>query len=78
MSSKYSQIRSLDELDAAIARSGTALKKREKGLKKGFSRIQSFYTPSAFVAEGAKNLVGMLPLTELALFAVRGLRKLLK
>lgn len=72
--SKYSEISNLDELNAAIHESSRAVAVREKQLKKRFVKARNFYTPSAFLVEGGKKLLGKLPFTDIALLLLRRLR----
>ncbi len=76
--SKYSNIRNLAELDAALAASGEEVARKERQLKKRFDKARGFYTPSAFVAAGTKKLVSNLPFTDIALFLIRRIRKRLR
>ena len=71
---KYSEISTLEELNLAIHQSSRVVAVREKQLKKRFVKARSFYTPSAFLLEGARKLVGKLPFTDIALLLLRRLR----
>ena len=76
--SKYSQIQNLAELNSALAESAENLARKERQLKKRYEKARGFYTPSAFVAEGTRKLVSNLPLTDIALFFIRRIRKRLR
>lgn len=71
---KYLDIQNLDDLNAAIRRSEKVVASREKQLKRRFDKARQFYTPSAFVAEGARKLVSNLSLPEMALTLLRLIR----
>lgn len=57
---KYQQIKTLDELDAAIARSREVLSRKGERLRRGIVAAQSFYTPSTLLSEGVRHTVGSL------------------
>ena len=77
MMNNYRDIKTLDELNAAIHQSRQVVTVKEKQLKRRFEKARAFYTPRALVAEGGRKLVSKLPFTELALWLVRKLRRIL-
>ena len=76
--SDYRDIKTLDELNAAIHHSKKVVAVKEKQLKRRFEKARTFYTPRALVAEGSRKLVSKLPFTDIALILIRKLRGILK
>ena len=51
----YQDIRTLEELDAAIAASRAVLRRKQDRLRRGISAAQSFYSPSTLLSEGVRR-----------------------
>ena len=51
----YQDIRTLEELDAAIAASRSVLRRKEDRLRRGIAAARSFYSPSALLSEGVRR-----------------------
>ena len=78
MMNNYRDIKTLEELNTALHSSKALVAAKEKQFKRRFDKARSFYTPKALVAEGSRKLVSKLPLTDIALFFIGKLRKVLK
>ncbi len=67
MRPRYSDIRSIEDLDRAIESNRDAIRHKGKVLSRRYSRIKEYYSPSALAVEGIKRFVGFLPLPEFLL-----------
>ena len=67
MRPRYSDIRSIEDLDRAIESNRDAIRHKGKVLSRRYSRIKEYYSPSALAVEGIKRFVGFLPLSEFLL-----------
>ncbi|MBO7544299.1 MAG: hypothetical protein J6T02_01815 [Bacteroidales bacterium] len=75
MKPRYSEIRTIEELDRAIARNHDAIRHKETVLSRRYERVRESLTPSALLTEGMRQIVGFLPLPE---FAFRFLGRLFR
>jgi len=78
MPAKYSDLRTLDGLDAAIRENKARLKKQAKSIEKSFAAVQRFYTPRNLLEEGARRSLTSLPFYGSLLSGISFLRKRLK
>lgn len=67
MKPRYSDIRTVEELERAIARNGDAIRHKEKVLARRYRRLNDYYSPTALAAEGVRRIAGFLPIPEFAL-----------
>lgn len=75
---KYSEIKTLDELKEAIAENGKKLHRKEEQVTARFDRVRNFYTPTAFLSEGARRVTRRFPMEEILLTVIGGIRHRLK
>jgi hypothetical protein len=75
---KYSEIKTLDELKEAIAENGRKLHRKEELVTARFDRVRNFYTPSAFLSEGARRVTRSFPMEEILLTVIGAIRHRLK
>ncbi|MBQ2102269.1 MAG: hypothetical protein II479_01735 [Bacteroidales bacterium] len=52
----YLQIKTLDELDAAIARNAALIGRKGARLRRGLSAARKFYAPSTLLSEGVRRV----------------------
>ena len=78
MMKNYSDIKNMDELNEAIVRSGNTLRAKEKQVSRRVDRVRSFYTPTAFLSEGARQVTKALPLDGILLTVIDFIRRRLK
>ena len=71
----YQDIRTLDELNAAIVRSRGRIEAQGKAVAESYGRVQSFYTPQTLVTEGVRKATRSLSFYGVALGLVSNLRK---
>ncbi|MBQ9892085.1 MAG: hypothetical protein IJM35_02890 [Bacteroidales bacterium] len=75
---KYSDIRSLDQLDRAISRNREALDLQKARLSRTYGEVRNFYTPRSFLSAGARRLGSAIPVGDLILLAIGRIRRRLK
>ncbi|MBR6002198.1 MAG: hypothetical protein IK045_04980 [Bacteroidales bacterium] len=75
MKPRYSEIRTVEELDRAIARNHDAIRHKEAVISRRYQRVRESLTPSALLTEGMRQIIGFLPLPE---FAFRFLGRLFR
>ena len=78
MKTKYSEVRTLDALDAAIRENKRRLKKQGKAGEKSFAAMQRFYSPRTLMEEGFRRSFTSLPFYGSLLSSIAMLRKRLK
>ena len=78
MKTKYSEINTLDSLDAAIRENKRLLKKQGKAVGKSFAHVQSFYSPRTLMEEGFRRTFTSLPFYTNLLGSVAFLKRRLK
>ena len=66
MKPDYSEIRTVEELERAIARTSDAIRHKENVLNRRYRRLQHFYSPASLASEGMRRVVSFLPIPEFA------------
>ena len=80
MSKKYNylDIKTLDELSAAIHHNHARLEAKSESVQTGLTRVQSFYTPQNLALQGVRKFALDHHLYTIGINAVRSLRRLLE
>lgn len=76
--SKYLDIKTLDELSAAIHRSRARIEAQGESVQAGLANAQEFYTPRNLALSGVQKFALDHHLYTIGINAVRSLRKLLE
>lgn len=76
--SKYQDIRTLDELNAAIHANRALIEAKGSAVGTSFGQVQSFYTPRNLALHGVRKFAWDRGLYTIGLNVVRGLKNLLK
>ena len=76
--SKYLEIKTLDELHAAIHSNRARLDEKGESVQMGLSRVQDFYTPQNLALNGVRRFALNHNLYTIGINAVRSLRRLLE
>ena len=64
MKQKYSDIRSFEDLDRAIAYNRDAIRRKESVLSRKYYRVKQYYSPVSLAGEGVRYLARNFPLSE--------------
>ena len=76
---KYSEIKTLDELEKAQRQVKAKLGRKGDAVRSSFYDMKESYTPSNMLLSGLKTVSSYIPFDQLLLSGVRGIkRKLLK
>ena len=76
--SKYLDIKTLDELSAAIHANRAKIEAKGESVQTGLTRIQDFYTPRNLALNGVRKFALDHHLYTIGINAVRSLRRLLE
>ncbi len=76
--SKYQDIRTLEELNAAIHANHALIEAKGSAVGTSFGQVQRFYTPQNLALHGVRKFAWDRGLYTIGLNAVRGLKNLLK
>ena len=76
--SKYLDIKTLDELSAAIHNNRARLDAKGESVQTGLTRVQDFYTPQNLALQGVRKFALDHHLYTIGINAVRSLRRLLE
>ena len=77
-SSKYLDIKTLDELSAAIHGNRARIEAKGESVQTGLTHIQDFYTPRNLALNGVRRFALNHHLYTIGINAVRSLRRLLE
>ena len=75
---KYQDIKTLDELNAAIRRNRALIDAKGEDAGESFGLVQNFYTPQNLAIHGVRKFAWERGLYTIGLNAVRSLKTLLK
>ena len=75
---KYLDIKTLDELSAAIHENRALIDAKGESVQTGLTRVQDFYTPRNLALNGARRFALDHNLYTIGINAVRSLRRLLE
>ena len=78
MSSKYRDIRTLDQLDEAIHRNTMRIGAKSEAVGRYFARVQDYYTPQSLVTQGVRKAALSVNFYGTALSVIRFLKRRLK
>ena len=76
--SNYLDIKTLDELSAAIHGNRALIEAKGESVQTGLTRVQDFYTPRNLALNGVRKFALDPPLYTIGINAVRSLRRLLE
>ena len=76
--SKYLDIKTLDELSAAIHSNRARIEAKSESVQTGLTRVQAFYTPRNLALNGVRKFALDHHLYTIGINAVRSLRRLLE
>ena len=76
--SKYLDIKTLDELSAAIHSNCARIESKSESVQTGLTRVQEFYTPRNLALSGVQKFALDHHLYTIGINAVRSLRRLLE
>ncbi len=76
--SKYLDIKTLDELSAAIHSNRARIESKSESVQTGLTRVQEFYTPRNLALSGVQKFALDHHLYTIGINAVRSLRRLLE
>ena len=76
--SKYLEIKTLDELSAAIHSNHARIEAKSESVQTGLTRVQAFYTPRNLALSGVQKFALDHHLYTIGINAVRSLRRLLE
>ena len=76
--SKYLEIKTLDELSAAIHSNHARLEAKSESVQTGLAQVQDFYTPRNIALNGVRRFALDHHLYTIGINAVRSLRRLLE
>lgn len=76
--SKYLEIKTLDELSAAIHSNRARIESKSESVQTGLTRVQAFYTPRNLALSGVQKFALDHHLYTIGINAVRSLRRLLE
>ena len=76
--SKYLDIKTLDELSAAIHENRAKIEAKGESVQTGLTRVQDFYTPQNLALNGVRRFALNHHLYTIGINAVRSLRRLLE
>ena len=76
--SKYLEIKTLDELSAAIHSNHARIEAKSESVQTGMTRVQAFYTPRNLALSGVQKFALDHHLYTIGINAVRSLRRLLE
>jgi hypothetical protein len=76
--SNYLDIKTLDELSAAIHNNRARLDAKSESVQTGLTRVQDFYTPQNLALNGVRRFALDHNLYTIGINAVRSLRRLLE
>lgn len=76
--SKYLEIKTLDELSAAIHSNHARIESKSESVQTGLTRVQAFYTPRNLALSGVQKFALDHHLYTIGINAVRSLRRLLE
>ena len=76
--SKYLDIKTLDELSAAIHANRAKIEAKGESVQTGLTRVQDFYTPQNLALQGVRKFALDHHLYTIGINAVRSLRRLLE
>ncbi len=68
---RYSEIKTMDELEAAQKDVKERLRRKEFIMRESLSEVKEAFTPSNFLFSGLRSLSAFLPVERLLLVAVR-------
>lgn len=74
----YLDIKTLDELNAAIHNNHARIEAKGESVQTGLTRVQDFYTPQNLALNGVRRFALNHHLYTIGINAVRSLRKLLE
>ncbi len=75
---KYLEIKTLDELSAAIHSNHARIEAKSESVQTGLTRVQAFYTPRNLALSGVQKFALDHHLYTIGINAVRSLRRLLE
>ena len=75
---KYLDIKTLDELNAAIHNNRARIEAKGDSVQTGLTRVQDFYTPQNLALQGVRRAALNVNFYARALFLVRALKKKLQ
>lgn len=75
---EYRDIKTLEELGAAIHSNHALIEAKSESVQTGLTRVQSFYTPRNLAIQGVRKFALDHHLYTIAINAVRSLRRLLE
>ena len=75
---KYLEIKTMDELNAAIHNNRARIDAKGESVQTGLTRVQEFYTPRNLALSGAQRFALNHNLYTIGINAVRSLRRLLE
>lgn len=78
MKPDYRKIKTIEEIDEAIRANKARINKRSDLLKRKFDKAQEFYSPSALITEGVRNVATSLPFYGVLLTLMRRIRRIQK
>lgn len=76
--SNYLDIKTLDELSAAIHHNHARLEAKGESVQTGLTRVQDFYTPQNLALQGVRKFALDHHLYTIGINAVRSIRRLLE
>ena len=76
--SKHLEIKTLDELSAAIHSNHARIEAKSESVQTGMTRVQAFYTPRNLALSGVQKFALDHHLYTIGINAVRSLRRLLE
>lgn len=72
---KYSEIKTMGELEAARRESRERIGRKESAVRKSLLDVKESFTPSNLFFSGLRNLSAFLPVEKMVLVAVRVLKR---
>ena len=74
MKGEYKNIRNVEDLDKAIAESGTAVERQVEDIVGRYIGLKEFYAPANILAYGVKKISSNIPFDRILLHLVRILK----
>lgn len=72
---KYSEIKTLGELEAARRESRERIERKKLAVRESLLDVKESYTPTNMIFSGLRNLSAFLPVEQMLLVAVRVLKR---